>query len=67
MTLDAYPHDLFWLPESAGFLFKGERKEGGGFDLYLFAELGAEPALVSTGFTIPGFPTNLPHPAWVMP
>jgi len=62
-----HPLDLFWLPDSSGYYFKGDVTDGPGFNFYLVDEVGGEPVLIASDFTIASFPGPYPDVVWVMP
>lgn len=62
-----HPLDLFWLPDSSGYYFKGDVTDGPGFNFYLVDEVGEVPVLITTDFAAASFPDAYPDVVWVLP
>jgi hypothetical protein len=60
-----YPNDLYWLPDSSGYFFKGDEIEGHGIGLYLVRPIGDESILIASDFPTSGFPMFYSDAVWV--
>jgi hypothetical protein len=61
-----YPYDLYWMPNSKGFFFRGVEADGDTFGFNLFSvEIGNDPTLIASDFPTSSFPSFYTDAVWV--